>query len=428
MATEANSCVRELEIEIPAEAVERETARVTREFARHAHLPGFRPGKAPAELVRRHFWGDIRSEVLHVLIPSSLENAFRERNLAPVADPSIAELNFEPQKPLRFKATFEILPEIQLGDYKGLEAEPARIQWTEEDLERELEALRERAAVFEAVEDRPSEEGDTVVASLLGVITEPKEKREPLRLEDVQVQVGAESTLEAFSHGLGGTRAGEERQFSVAYPENYPEAGLAGRTVAFTARVKAVRRKKLPGLDDAFASQVSDAKTLEELKAKLRERLEQARAQREKELTRQRLLEALLARHDFPVPEALVDRQLDARLERQVRGLLAQGIDPRRVEVDWAKLRREQRPAAVREVQLGLLLERIAQAENLQPTEEEISQEIERLARDTRQTPDALRAHLTKEGTLGRISSAVRSEKVVEFLLSHARFSAPDRG
>ncbi|MBI2956560.1 MAG: trigger factor [Acidobacteria bacterium] len=427
MATETKSCQRELAIEIPAEVVERETERVTRQIARMARLPGFRPGKAPAQLVRQRFWGDIREQVLHSLIPTYLENAFQERKWTPVGDPAIHDLEFEPQKPLRFRAVFEVLPEIELGDYKGLEVEAAHVELSEEDLEHELEALRERAATYEPVEGRAAEDGDTVVAHLVGVVTEPKEQREPIVLEEALVHIAAEATLEAFSASLRGARAGEERQFSVAYPEDFPQANLAGRTVAFTARVKSLKRKKLPGLDDEFARQVSDAPTLEELKAKLRERLEQARAEREKELTRQRLLDALLARHDFPVPEALLERQMDARLERQVRGLLAQGIDPRRMDVDWRRVRRGGREAAEREARLGLLLECIAEAEGIAARDDDLNREIERLAAGSQLSPEALRARLTKEGGLVRIKSAIRSEKVVEFLLSHARLSAPGR-
>jgi len=438
MATEANSCLRELTIEIPAEEVERETERVTREFARAARLPGFRPGKAPPQLVRRRFWDDIKSEVVHSLVPSSLESAFRERKLAPVGQPSIAELTFEPEQPLRFKATFEVLPEIELGDYKGLEFEPAKVELTEEDLERELEALREQAATYEPVEDRPAAEADTVVASMVGVVTEPKERRDPIRLDDVRIPLGADSTLPAFREALRGVRVGEERQFSVTYPDDYPQGDLGGRTVAFTAQVKSVQCKQLPVLDDEFAQQarlpqlaggqVSDAKTLEELKAKLREHLEAARAQREKELTRQRLLDALLARHDFPVPEALVEEQMNARLQRQVRALVAQGIDPRRVDVDWRRAWRAGREAAIRETRLGLLLDRIAAAESLEATDEELTQEIERLAGQSQQTPEAVRARLTKEGNLDSIKHAIRSEKVIDFLLASARLSASSRG
>jgi trigger factor len=428
MTPDTNTCQRELEIEIPAEVVEKETQRVTREFTRLARIPGFRPGKAPAELVRRRFWDDIKSEVLHSLIPSSLQNAFREGNLNPVGNPSIAELQFEPAKPLRFKASFEVLPEFTLGEFKGLSVEAAKVEVTDQDVERELERLREQAATYMPVEDRPAEDGDTVVASLVGVVTNAKEKREPLVLDEVEVHLGKEGTVEAFSQGLRGVRAEEERQFNAPYPDGYPDARLAGQTVAFTARVKAVRRKQLPALDDEFAQQVGNYKTVQELTQKLRQDMQQAAARQEKELTQQRLLDELLSRHEFPLPEALVQHQIDMRLERRVRALVAQGIDPQQVQVDWAKVRRDQREGAIRDLKLGLLLERIAKVENLQSTEEEVASEIERLAQSSNQTPEAVRARLTKEQGLDRIESAIRSEKVIEFLHSQARIAAPGRG
>ncbi|MCH7765927.1 MAG: trigger factor [Acidobacteria bacterium] len=428
MTPDTNTCQRELEIEIPAEVVEKETQRVTREFTRLARIPGFRPGKAPAELVRRRFWDDIKSEVLHSLIPSSLQNAFREGNLNPVGNPSIAELQFEPAKPLRFKASFEVLPEFTLGEFKGLSVEAAKVEVTDQDVEQELERLREQAATYMPVEDRPAEDGDTVVASLVGVVTNAKEKREPLVLDEVEVHLGEEGTMEAFSQGLQGVRAEEERQFDAPYPDGYPDARLAGQTVAFTARVKAVRRKQLPTLDDEFAQQVGNYKTVQELTQKLRQDMQQAAARQEKELTQQRLLDELLSRHEFPLPEALVQHQIDMRLERRVRALVAQGIDPQQVQVDWAKVRRDQREGAIRDLKLGLLLERIAKVENLQSTEEEVASEIERLAQSSNQTPEAVRARLTKEQGLDRIESAIRSEKVIEFLHSQARIAAPGRG
>ncbi len=428
MATETKSCVRELEVEIPVDVVERETERVTREFARVAQLPGFRPGKAPAQLIRRRFWDDIRGEVLHKLVPSYLQNAFRENNLIPIGDPSIRDLEFEPAKPLRFRASFEVLPEFELGEYKGLEVEPAHVEMTDEDLERELEGLRERSATFEPVEGRASEDGDTVTAHLTGVVTDAKEEHPPIVLEDAVVHVGEENTLEAFSTGMRGAKTGEERHFSVTYPEDYRETSLAGRTVAFTAQVKSLKRKKLPELNDDFAKQAGKFASLDELKTKLRERMEEARAQREKEMTRQRLIEALLAKHDFPVPEALVERHLDARLDRRVRGLVAQGLDPRRLDIDWQKLRESGREAAVQEARLAILLDRIADAEKMEVNEDDLSRELAQMAAGGRESPEALKARLTKEDRLDSMKSAIRSEKVVEFLLSHARLTAPGRG
>lgn len=422
MTAETNTCLRELQIEIPAEVVEKETERVTREFVRAARIPGFRPGKAPAGVVRARFSDEIKSEVLQSLIPNSLEAAARERNLQPVGRPRIGDLEFEPGKPVRFRATFEVLPEIRLGDYKELEIEAVKLEVTEEDVMREVDALREQAATLEPVEDRPAEAGDTAVLSLVGTVTQPKAAaQKPIVINEALCHIGGESTLEAFTQGLRGARTGEERTIEVEYPDDYPEKELAGRRVSYQAQVKALKRKKLPALDDDFARQVSEHHTLEELKAKIRQSLEAARTHREQELTEQRLLDALLARHDFPLPETLIENQMDTRLERQVRALLSQGIDPRRLDLDWARLRHQQRQAAERDVRLALLLERIAETESIQVAEEEVEQEIARLGEQRGQSPAALQARLTSEGGLGRIKRVIRSDKVVELLRAHAR-------
>lgn len=427
MSDETLTCQRELTVEIPVEEVEKETTRVTREFARVARLPGFRPGKAPASLVRQRFWKDIKGEVLQSLVPTSLEHALEERKLAPVGEPSIADLEFEPEKPLRFKATFEVLPEFELGPYKELEVEPARLALEEADLERELEALRESVAVYEPVEGRTAEDGDTVIARLAGVVTQPDDRTEPITMERAIVHLGAETTLPAFTEALRGAKPEDERHFEVTYPGDYPQSKLAGNRAAFTARVQEVKRKKLPALDDAFAQQVSDAKTLDELKNKVRERLEEARKQREQELTRQGVLDALLANYSFPVPEALIERGMNARVERQVRALVSQGVDPRQTGIDWHQTWKGGREAAERETRLALLLERIAEAENIAASDEDLQKEIERAAAESQKSAEAVRSRLTKEGRLDSIKRAIRSEKVVDFLLAHARLTAPDR-
>lgn len=422
MATETNTCRRELEIEIPVEVVEKETERVTREFARAARLPGFRPGKAPPALVRTRFSDEIKSEVLHTLIPNSFETAAREKNLRPVSGPRIEKLEVEPGKPVRFRALFEVLPEIRLGSYQGLEIERVKLEVTDEDIARELEALREQAATLEPVEGRAVEDGDTAVVSLVGTVTEPKPAAaKPIVLEDALCHVGAETTLEAFTQGLRGARAGEERSLEVRYPEDYPEKELAGRTVNYQARLKAIKRKQVPPLDDELARQVGAFQTLDELKQKMREDLESARTRREREVTEQRLLDALLAPHDFPVPESLVESQMDLRLERHVRALLTQGIDPRRLDIDWARVRRQQRQPAERDVRVQLLLDQIAEAEAMEVSEAELDQEIARVAQQSSQTVAAVRARLTTEGGLDRMRRAIRSDKAVEFLRTHVR-------
>lgn len=422
--TEANTCLRKIAVEIPVEVVSKETKKIIREFSKVARIPGFRPGKAPAEMIRRRFWSDIRGEVLQNLLPESLETALKDKDYRPVARPEIIDLEFEPEKPVRYKASFEVLPEITLDDYKGLSAPKGTIEMTDEDIDHELEHLREQHATFEPVTDRPAKKGDSVIATLTGTLVKPaEEEREPLELENAEIVLGADQTLNDFSDGLIGAEVDEDRKFDVVYPEDFNESTLAGRTFAFTAKVTALRRKELPKLDDKLAQQAGEYKTLKELKQALRERMEERREQMEKQVTEKNVLDALLAAHDFPVPAALVEQQMDSRLERHARTLLGQGIDPRTSQIDWQKIRDEQRGGAEREVRLGLLIEKIAETEKIEPSGEDVTAEIERVAAQANQPAEALRARLTKEGGLDRIKSAVRSEKVIQFLISHAKLT-----
>lgn len=419
-----NACRRELEIEIPVDAVQRKVESVAKEFARLARVPGFRPGKAPVTLIRRRYAEDIKTEVVQSLVPEYFENAVREANLKPLGRPEIEGLVFEEDKPLKFKASFEVLPEIKLGDYKGLEVEEPVMATSEEDVEKALAQLREQAATFVAVEDRAVAEGDYAVLSLTGTQVKPEVKREPIRADDVLCLIGGENTLREFTENLLGANPGEERRFEVSYSEEYSDRELVGKTIAYTARVRGIKQKQLPELNDEFTKDLGEFSTLDELRAKIRKDLETEQDRRRREAIRDRLVSLLVERHDFPVPEALVEHQMNSRLERSVRTLVAQGVDPRRLDVDWAKLRRQQREAAVREVKAGLLLEKIAEAENIEVSEEEVEREIAAIAARAGQSTGAVRSGLTREAGLDRINSRLRSEKTVDFIYTMARVVA----
>lgn len=419
-----NACRRELEIEIPVDAVQRKVESVAKEFARLARVPGFRPGKAPVTLIRRRYAEDIKTEVVQSLVPEYFENAVREANLKPLGRPEIEGLVFEEDKPLKFKASFEVLPEIKLGDYKGLEVEEPVMATSEEDVEKALAQLREQAATFVAVEDRPLQDGDYAVLSLTGTQVKPEVKREPIRADDVLCLIGGENTLREFTENLRGGKPGEERRFEVSYSEEYSDRELVGKTIAYTARVRGIKQKQLPELNDEFTKDLGEFSTLDALRAKIRKDLEIEQDHRRREAIRDRLVSLLVERHDFPVPEALVEHQMNSRLERSVRTLVAQGVDPRRLDVDWAKLRRQQREAAVREVKAGLLLEKIADAENIEVSEAEVEREIAAIATRAGQSTEAVRSRLTREGGLDRMNSRLRSEKTVDFIYSNARVVA----
>jgi trigger factor len=419
------TCRRELELEIPVEDVKKAVERVAREFARVARVPGFRPGKAPVPLIRRRFADDIKSEVLQSLLPGQIEKAVKDQKLMPVTQPQVDQVDYAEDRPLKFRAVFEVLPEFDLGQYKDLEVEVEAAAVTEANVEKAITDARERAATFVPVAGRAVTDGDYAQIKLLGT---PVGGGEPLRADSVLCHIGSEETLEAFTENLRGAQTGEHRRFEVSYPAEYPDPKLAGKNYTYAVEVLGIKEKKLPELNDEFAKEISDSKTLEELRAKVREGLESERDQRQAAAVREALLAKLTAAHDFPVPEALVENQMDVRLERAVRSLAAQGVDPRAVNVDWVAMRRRQRDRAVEDVKAELLLDRIATAENIEPTEEEIEGEIARLAERSGDSAAAVRASLTKQGALDRIKSKLRSDKTLEWLQRNSRIQTREAG
>ena len=412
------SCRRELELEIPAEEVSKKMESVAKEFARLAMIPGFRKGKAPVSLIRRRFAEDIKGEVLQTLVPERVEKALAEQKLSPVTQPKVDKLDFNEGQPVKFRAVFEVMPEFELGSYKGLELEMPTMDITDEDVAKALEEMRERAAAFAPVEGRAVQNGDFAQVKLQGT---PEGGGDPLRADSVLCHIGAEETMEPFNTNLKSANVGDHKNFDVEYPADYPDPKLAGKKFHYAVEVLGIKTKKLPELNDDFAKDVSDAKTLDELKTKVREGLEHQRDHKQKELLHEKVLAELVKKHDFPVPESLVEHQMDVRLERVVRSLAAQGVDPRAVNVDWVTLRRRQEDRARDDVKAELIIDRIATAENVDVSEEDLTHELEHAAGHSNESAVALRARLTKQGTLDRMKAKLRSDKTLEWLEQNAK-------
>src|SRR5215469_7574877 len=412
------TCRRELDLEIPAEVVQKNIERVAKEFARVARVPGFRPGKAPVTLIRHRFAEDIKSEVLQSLLPGEIERAVTESKLVPVTQPQVDKVDFTEAGPVKFRASFEVLPEFDLGQYKDLEVEVDDLQIGDADVDKAIEELRDRAASFVPVEGRTIADGDYAQLKLKGI---PAGGGEPLDAESVLCHVGSEETMEPFNQNLRGANIGDHKSFDVAYPADYPDQKMQGKTYTYSVEVLGIKERKRPELTEEFAKDVSDAQNLEELRKKVRESLEGARDQRQKEQTRDRVLAQIVKAHDFPVPEALVEHQMDTRLERTVRSLAAQGVDPRAVNVDWVSLRARQKERAVEDVKAELLLDRIADAEHMEASDEEVDKEIEAIAKRSGESATAVRANLTRQGALDRMKSRIRSEKTLDWLCSNSR-------
>jgi trigger factor len=416
------TCKREIELEIPAENVTKATEKVARDLARVARIPGFRPGKAPVTLIRRRFAGDIQGEVLQSLVPEYLEKALDEKKLVPVTRPEVDKVEFKEGEPLKFRAVFEVLPEFELGNYKGLEIQVDAVEAGQAQVDKVVEEMRERAATFVPVEGRAAKDGDFALIKLSGL---PEGGGDPVEADNIMCHIGAEETLESFTENLRGANPGETKKFQSKYPDDYPDQKLAGKTYDYSVEVLAIKEKKLPEVNDEFAKdaagEASGVTTVAELRKKILENLEAAKEEQQSSQAREKILEALVKKHDFPVPEALVEHQMDVRLERTVRSLTAQGVDPRAVNVDWVSLRRRQHDRAVDDVKAELLLDRVADAEKIEATDEDVEKEISALAERGGESATALRARLTKQGALDRMKSKLRSDKTIEWLYRNTR-------
>ena len=412
------TCRKELDLEIPADEVSKATEKVAKDFAKIARVPGFRPGKAPISLIKKRFASDIKGEVLQTLVPEHVEKAVAEQKLTPVSQPQVDNLEYNEGQPLKFRASFEVLPEFSLGDYKSLEIEMPEMAITDESVANTLAEMQQRAATFAPVEGRTVQNDDFVQVKLNGT---PEGGGEPLTAESVLCHVGAEETMEPFNENLRGASVGDHKDFDVEYPADYPDAKLAGKKFHYAVDVLGIKTKKLPDLNDEFAKDVSDATSLDELKTKVREGLEHERDHRHKELQREKIIAELVKLHDFPVPESLVEHQMDVRLERVVRSLAQQGVDPRAVNVDWVSLRKRQEERAKDDVKAELVIDRIATEEKIDVTEEELQHELEHVASHSGESAEAIRARLTKQGALDRMKAKLRSDKTVDWLAQNAR-------
>ena len=417
---------KQIDIEIDADAVRAVYDRISDNYAHNANVPGFRPGHAPRAVVRTRFKDQIRTEVLRELLPGAVQQAVEEYKLEPLGEP---ELNLENnegldrlgQQPIAFNVSIDVLPEIKLGEYKGLETTRRTRPVKDEDVERVIEQLRENSASLEPVENRGAQIGDTVTANFHGKFVDTPEA-EPINVQDVDVVLGGEGVVQEMTDNLTGAKADDEKTFSVDYPQEFSAKGLAGKNIEYTVKVTAVRMKELPELDDEWAQSLGDEiESLDQLREKVHSDLE-ARARDEAEgKMRSDLLRKLVDTHEFELPERLVAHQTEHRFESVVRDMISHGIDPRNPELDWEKARDSLKDQASFDLRSSLLLEHLADEEQLEVTDQEIEDEINAIADASRQTPEQVRAVLTKQGGERSIAPRLRNRKALDFLVTNAQ-------
>ena len=413
------SVKREISVEIPADEVARETEVIIQKYQKVARLPGFRAGHVPASIIKQRFGEEVKSDVVEALVPKYFRREAEKQGLMPVSQPRVTDLHIHDSEPLRFKASFEVMPEIPVEGYKELRADKPEIVVSEEEIEQALDNVREQHATFTSVEGRPLADGDFAQASLDG---RPKDAqatkdRNPARMDEVLVEIGGKNTMPEFTEHLRGASAGEARTFDVNYPQDASDKRLAGKTFSYTVKIHAIKQKSLPELNDEFAKELGEFTSLDAVKKQIRENMEAEKRHTAEHEAKEKLVAELVKRNEFEVPESLVERQIDLRLERGLRALAAQGMKMEDMKkMDLARLRLGQREQALQDVKSSLLMERIAELEKITVSDDELNQEVEALAKQTKQTPEAVRARLTQDGGLDRIRSRIRSEKALNFL------------
>lgn len=421
-----SQCRKDLTVEIPVDDVKAAYEKTYSIYARHVKSPGFRQGRVPREVIKQRFAKEVKDEVLSALLPEALKTAVVEHKLDVVGDPQISELSFKEGEPLKFRATLEVMPGFELKEYKGLKLTRRVAAVTDKAVETTLENLRKSSGEFVPIEDRLSQDGDFVLLSLVGKNLESPEETD-LNSEEEQLQIGVEGFQPEFSENLRGVKTGDVREFPVKYPEDFQNKLLAGKTIHFTATVKAVHRKELPELDDAFARDVGEFENLQQLRDNIRANLNaslQTRADSEfNEAVSKRILEG----YDFEVPYTMIERQANERANQLAYLMMRNGVSTQEIkEMDWKGRMNNFRKLAVGDVRLTLIMETIARVENVQVSGWEIDTEIKRLAQMNGEDAEQLKARLTKEDSLSSIENRLRHGKAFEAVIKHAEVTVEE--
>jgi trigger factor len=411
-----------LEIEIPAEEVEKAYAAVTRSYARRAAIPGFRKGKAPESVVSKRFADEIRGDVLEAVLPEAVAAAIEERKLSILGRPHIEDLKWDPPGAIRFEARLDLKPAVDPGEYKGVAVTDVDVEPTEDEVAKVLDRIREGHAEFHPIEGRAAAPGDFAVTDIGGTfveILEPGQNPRTFRDEKITLEVGHADSMPEINDALRGAAPGETRRFRKTFPDDFPNDQFRGKTVDYDVTLAALKEKRLPALDDEFARAVSEGETVETLREKIR-----ARLRREKEIERRRrfrrsILDTLVAKREIPAPEILVESETTAALRDYARYLAQSGVDPEKE--DWPKLQEEARPGAERRVREYLLLDAIAEREGIQVSETELEAEFKRAAAERGVEPAVLREQMAKAGGIEALRDEMRLAKAADLLIASAK-------
>jgi len=417
--TETSPILRTLEIEVDSGRVRKAFDRAYRDLGKSVRVRGFRPGKAPRSVLEKLYGATLVEEIERLLVSETLPEAVDRSGVVPVSEPSIEAQPPQPDAPFRYTVSVEVKPPIALPELSGLPARRPVVEVPEEDVERELEDLRQRRApLVDEPEGTPAASGSTLSIDYVGRID--GEPFEGGSAQGASVELGSGRLVAGFEEQLEGARAGEDREVRIRFPDDYGAAELAGREALFQVHVAAVKRREQPALDDAFAKEVGDFESLEALRERIRQDLREGRERGACEEARRTLMDALIERTPFDVPPGMVERRLAQRLSA-AHDQLARAMPHDELHSRLAEWREQWRPHAEREVRETLLLEAVAEARELGASPEEVEARLESMAREQGIDPARLRKAYEERGMLEALGERIREDKALEFLLAEAK-------
>ncbi len=424
---EVSPTQKEIKLQIEPDALREAYTRVSQKYAKGANVPGFRKGYAPLDVVRVRYKDEIKSDVLQQVLPAKVAEAIQEHDLQPLTEPHLHIENVEQVKvngseSIGLHVHVEVMPEIPLPQYEGIEITRTVKPVDEAEIDELIQRrLKEHAALI-PVESRSSEIGDTVIADLEGIFADDLEG-DPIRADDLEIVLGDEVIEKSFTENLIGVRPDEEKEFSVRYPDDFSSDALAGREVHYKAKIKSVGRTEIPELNDEWANSLDEGyETLADLRGKLRADLDvYSKADADARLSND-VVAKLIEENSFEVPGTLIESQARNLLNNFAQDLQQRGVDLNRVESNFISMAFEQmKSQAERDVRGAMLLDKVAEAEGIVVSDEEVDEEIGKIADHYRTTPEEIRESLKKQGGDGTISNNLRTRKSIEALVAKAK-------
>lgn len=424
---EVSPTQRELHIEIPAAALKDAYGKISQRYAKGASVPGFRKGYAPVDVIRMRYKEEIKQEVLQMLLPEKVSEAIGEHDLQPLSEPhlhidDVENIKVNGSQPIKLHVHVEVMPEIPMPNYKGIELTRKVKPVDDSEIEDLIANRINQEAALIPVEGRVSEMGDTVIADLEGKFDDDPDG-EPITASDLEIKLGDEVIEQAFTENLVGVKEDDDKEFTVAYPVEFSSPALAGKTVHYKAKIKSVGRMETPELNDDWATSLDEGyESLEDLRKKLRSDLEiHAKADADARL-RNNAIAKLIEDNAFEVPNTLIENQARNLLNNFAQDLQQRGVDLNKVEGNFIEMAFHQmRTQAERDVRGAMLLEKIAEAEKVEVSKDEIDEEIGKMAEYYRATPEQIRESLEKQGGGGTIENNLRTRKSIEALVEHAK-------